>query len=149
MLFSEDVFLFQQGPVAIRVFEACWTRRSKKGSSSGTAPSVVTFSDVAGVDSALAELREVVACLRDAGAYSRLGAKMPSGVLLTGPPGTGKTLLGMPCRVRIPAPVLKTNDGFALGLWATCDTSQTSLDFSYALHLCICQSVAACVQRKF
>ncbi len=37
---------------------------------------------------------QVVACLKDAGRYARLNAKMPSGVLLTGAPGTGKTLLG-------------------------------------------------------
>ena len=38
----------------------------------------------------------MVACLRDAARYSKLNAKAPSGVLLTGPPGTGKTLLGSP-----------------------------------------------------
>jgi cell division protease FtsH len=47
----------------------------------------------AGVASAKEELREVVACLRNAQQYARVGAKMPSGVLLCGPPGTGKTLL--------------------------------------------------------
>jgi cell division protease FtsH len=46
-----------------------------------------------GVSSAKEELREVVACLRNAEQYSKLRAKMPSGVLLCGPPGTGKTLL--------------------------------------------------------
>jgi cell division protease FtsH len=45
------------------------------------------------VSSAKEELREVVACLRNAEQYSKLRAKMPSGVLLCGPPGTGKTLL--------------------------------------------------------
>ena len=39
-------------------------------------------------------VRQVVACLKDAGRYARLNARMPSGVLLTGAPGTGKTLLG-------------------------------------------------------
>ena len=57
---------------------------------------MVTFRDVAGLDTAKEELLEVVACLRDARRYARLNAKTPSGVLLTGPPGTGKTLLGAP-----------------------------------------------------
>jgi cell division protease FtsH len=53
----------------------------------------VTFEDVAGVDEAKVELQEIVDFLRNAGKYTRLGAKIPKGVLLVGPPGTGKTLL--------------------------------------------------------
>lgn len=53
----------------------------------------VTFDDVAGVDEAKAELQEIVDFLKNAGKYTRLGAKIPKGVLLVGPPGTGKTLL--------------------------------------------------------
>jgi len=53
----------------------------------------VTFDDVAGVDEAKAELREVVDFLKNPQEYTRLGARMPKGVLLVGPPGTGKTLL--------------------------------------------------------
>ncbi|MGE5336773.1 MAG: ATP-dependent zinc metalloprotease FtsH [Gemmatimonadota bacterium] len=53
----------------------------------------VTFDDVAGVDEAKEELREVVGFLKDPGKYGRLGARIPKGVLLVGPPGTGKTLL--------------------------------------------------------
>jgi cell division protease FtsH len=53
----------------------------------------VTFADVAGVDEAKDELREVVDFLKSPAEYGRLGGRMPKGVLLVGPPGTGKTLL--------------------------------------------------------
>ena len=53
----------------------------------------VTFADVAGVDEAKDELKEIVEFLRDPKSYGRLGGRMPKGVLLVGPPGTGKTLL--------------------------------------------------------
>lgn len=52
-----------------------------------------TFADVAGVDEAKEELKEVVSFLRNPASYGRLGAHVPKGVLLVGPPGTGKTLL--------------------------------------------------------
>ena len=51
------------------------------------------FSDVAGVEEAKEELKDIVDFLREPKKYSALGAKMPKGVLLVGPPGTGKTLL--------------------------------------------------------
>ncbi|MBK3760181.1 ATP-dependent zinc metalloprotease FtsH [Stutzerimonas frequens] len=53
----------------------------------------VTFADVAGVDEAKDELKEIIDFLRDPQTYGRLGGRMPKGVLLVGPPGTGKTLL--------------------------------------------------------
>jgi len=53
----------------------------------------ITFDDVAGVDEAKDELKEIVAFLKNPNAYGRLGARIPKGVLLVGPPGTGKTLL--------------------------------------------------------
>ena len=53
----------------------------------------VTFADVAGVDEAANELREIVEFLKNPSKYTNLGGKIPKGVLLVGPPGTGKTLL--------------------------------------------------------
>jgi cell division protease FtsH len=53
----------------------------------------VTFDDVAGIDEAVEEVREVVDFLRSPDKYQRLGGRIPKGVLLVGPPGTGKTLL--------------------------------------------------------
>ncbi len=53
----------------------------------------ITFNDVAGIDEAVEELREVVEFLRTPGKYQALGGRIPRGVLLVGPPGTGKTLL--------------------------------------------------------
>jgi cell division protease FtsH len=53
----------------------------------------VTFDDVAGVDEAKDELREVVEFLKNPKDYGRLGGRLPKGILLVGPPGTGKTLL--------------------------------------------------------
>lgn len=53
----------------------------------------VTFTDVAGVDEAKDELKEVIGFLKSPDKYGRLGARVPKGILLVGPPGTGKTLL--------------------------------------------------------
>ena len=53
----------------------------------------ITFNDVAGLDEAQVEVKEIVDFLKNPEAFTRLGAKIPKGVILVGPPGTGKTLL--------------------------------------------------------
>ncbi len=53
----------------------------------------VTFNDVAGIDEAKQEVQEIIDFLKDPQKFSKLGGKIPKGVLLVGPPGTGKTLL--------------------------------------------------------
>ncbi|MBR4194595.1 MAG: ATP-dependent zinc metalloprotease FtsH [Oscillospiraceae bacterium] len=66
---------------------------SKANAKIGKSNKKVTFADVAGAEEEKAELQEIVEFLRDPAKYTRLGAKVPKGVLLVGPPGTGKTLL--------------------------------------------------------
>src|SRR5438132_4894174 len=53
----------------------------------------VTFKDVAGVEEAKEELKEIIEFLREAQKFQKLGGRIPKGVLLVGPPGTGKPLL--------------------------------------------------------
>jgi cell division protease FtsH len=69
----------------------------------------VTFADVAGVDEAKEELREIVNFLKSPKEYGRLGARVPKGVLLVGPPGTGKTLLARAVAGEAGVPFLSIN----------------------------------------
>ncbi|MEM9906949.1 MAG: ATP-dependent zinc metalloprotease FtsH [Cyanobacteria bacterium P01_D01_bin.44] len=86
LLFSFMANRMQGGPAALGVGKSKARIYSEGGNQ-------ITFDDVAGVDEAKAELQEIVDFLQNAQKYTRLGAKIPKGVLLVGPPGTGKTLL--------------------------------------------------------
>lgn len=68
-----------------------------------------TFQDVAGVDEAKEELREVVRFLENPERFSRLGGRIPKGILLVGPPGTGKTLMARAIAGEAKVPFLSIN----------------------------------------
>jgi len=97
-------------PIGIGLLFVSWLTRRMSGGMSGGPPGVmsfgktkarvymesntgVTFKDVAGVDEAADELKEIVEFLKMPSKFRRLGGRIPKGVLLVGPPGTGKTLL--------------------------------------------------------
>ena len=69
----------------------------------------VTFKDVAGEDEALEELKEVIEFLKNSEKFTKLGGKMPKGVLLIGPPGTGKTLIAKAVAGEAGVPFFSTN----------------------------------------
>lgn len=95
--------------IPILIFIAIWDRLIKRGMSGSPSAfnfgkstatllekgnrSKVTFDDVAGLDEAKVEVKEIVDFLKEPNAYMKLGAKIPKGVIIVGPPGTGKTLL--------------------------------------------------------
>lgn len=90
-------------PVLLIVGAMIWMAKSSKGGQGGIfsmfkhkaylVESDVRFSDIAGNEETIQEVKEIVDFLKDNAKYEALGAKIPKGVLMVGPPGTGKTLL--------------------------------------------------------
>jgi cell division protease FtsH len=90
IMFGLVFFLFNQmqgGGSKVMQFGKSKARVASKGKNK------ITFKDVAGVDEAVEELKEIEEFLENPGKFKSMGAKIPKGVLLYGPPGTGKTLL--------------------------------------------------------
>ena len=80
--------------------------------------STVTFADVAGVDEAKEEVKEIVDFLREPGRFSAIGGRIPKGVLLIGPPGTGKTLLARSIAGEAKVPFLFTSGSDFVEMYA-------------------------------
>jgi cell division protease FtsH len=85
--------IFMGAILAVLGLTLRWMPRTKPQLIKPSSASSVRWMDVAGVEEAKEELREVVEFLRDPKRFRKLGAKVPKGILLHGPPGTGKTLL--------------------------------------------------------
>jgi cell division protease FtsH len=89
-----------------------------KSREAGSEGSTVTFEDVAGVDEAKAEVREIVDFLREPGRFGAIGGRIPKGVLLVGPPGTGKTLLARSIAGEAKVPFLFTSGSDFVEMYA-------------------------------
>jgi cell division protease FtsH len=90
LIFGFWIFMLRQ--MQVGGSKAFQFGKSKAKLLTGDTPKV-TFADVAGADEAKEELQEIIEFLKDPQKFSRLGGRLPKGVLLVGPPGTGKTLL--------------------------------------------------------
>ena len=107
---TTDMIWMLAVPIGLGLLFVSWLTRRMSGGMPGGPPGVmsfgktkariymeattgVTFKDVAGIDEAVDELKEIVEFLKTPAKFRRLGGRIPKGVLLVGPPGTGKTLL--------------------------------------------------------
>ncbi len=98
----------------------------------------VTFEDVAGVEEAKEELRDIIEFLKNPKRFSRLGGRMPRGILLVGPPGTGKTLLAKAVAGEAGVPFLSISGSDFVELFVGVGASRVRDLFSQAKKLAPC-----------
>lgn len=119
-------FLFAFGPVLIIVGAIAYLLNRQMGGGLTKSPAKlldenskkVTFDDVAGIDEAKTDLKELVGFLKDPEQYSRLGGEMPKGALLVGPPGTGKTLIARAVAGEADVPFYRTSGSDFVEMYA-------------------------------
>jgi cell division protease FtsH len=98
----------------------------------------VSFADVAGVDEAAGELREIVEFLRTPSKYTNLGGRIPKGVLLVGPPGTGKTLLARAVAGEAGVPFFSLSGSEFVEMFVGVGAARVRDLFTRALHKAPC-----------
>ena len=98
----------------------------------------VTFEDVAGVDEAKEELKEVIEFLKEAQKFQSLGGKIPKGILLVGPPGTGKTLLARAVAGEAKVPFLSLSGSAFVEMFVGVGAARVRDLFSQAEKLAPC-----------
>ncbi len=98
----------------------------------------VTFEDVAGVEEAKEELKDIVEYLKNPKRFSRLGGRMPRGILLVGPPGTGKTLLAKAVAGEADVPFLSISGSDFVELFVGVGASRVRDLFNQAQRLAPC-----------
>ena len=111
-------FLGALGFVMYRVTSGRIPALENKAREAASEASQVTFADVAGVDEAKEEVKEIVDFLREPGRFSAIGGRIPKGVLLVGPPGTGKTLLARSIAGEAGVPFLFTSGSDFVEMYA-------------------------------
>jgi cell division protease FtsH len=99
-------FIVMLGVTLYRVTSGRIPALESKTREAGREASPITFDDVAGVDEAKEEVKEIVDFLREPARFAAIGGRIPKGVLLVGPPGTGKTLLARSIAGEAQAPFL-------------------------------------------
>jgi len=112
------VFLGLLGFTLYRVTTGRIPALESKTREAGPEATTITFQDVAGVDEAKEEVKEIVDFLREPERFSAIGGRIPKGVLLVGPPGTGKTLLARSIAGEAKVPFLFTSGSDFVEMYA-------------------------------